>query len=361
MNNENTAENLIASRALIVTIDPQNGWYLKQYAALQFEGSIDNFSTRLPIHVLEEQCRSDTSMRLDDAISEYIELDTAKLYDGDNNDYDTVSELIQTRLDLDDDEAIAKHNSDPSLCPFIPYEDLMKMEKNERPEQLQYVSDEAEYVDAYSDETGLFASSVTVIPMTNHYTPIGYAFTHQALEEYKDEVDNHIFNPFRFYAHAGEERSSHRVGDYYPIMESILNIGEQLLRQDLRRYDVQSLFIRTPDEMDNFFRTQPNEMILAGYLEVVDKVSNKFYSKIRIWCCGHEETYGEGKKYISVTKHYLTVDKGDGIATFPYPFSCDGSTEQFFKENNGLLSPAERLFCWTEYKNPNPINIKESE
>ena len=59
MNKENTAEKLIASRSLNVTIDPQNGWYLKRFAALQFEGSVDNFSTNMPIHVLEQQLPKD--------------------------------------------------------------------------------------------------------------------------------------------------------------------------------------------------------------------------------------------------------------------------------------------------------------
>lgn len=64
MNKENTAEKLIASRSLNVTIDPQNGWYLKRFAALQFEGSVDNFSTNMPIHVLEQQLPKDDAFSL---------------------------------------------------------------------------------------------------------------------------------------------------------------------------------------------------------------------------------------------------------------------------------------------------------
>ena len=52
--NEKVRE-LIATSETTVKVDPQNGWYLKRFAALQFEGSVDNFSTNMPIHVLEQQ------------------------------------------------------------------------------------------------------------------------------------------------------------------------------------------------------------------------------------------------------------------------------------------------------------------
>lgn len=40
--NEKVRE-LIATSETTVKVDPQNGWYLKRFAALQFEGSVDNF------------------------------------------------------------------------------------------------------------------------------------------------------------------------------------------------------------------------------------------------------------------------------------------------------------------------------
>lgn len=358
MTENEKARELIATSETTVKVDPQNGWYLKRFAALQFEGSVDNFSTNMPIHVLEQQLPKDDTMKLDDAVIEGQDFDYSKFYDERGNEYSSVSELVQTLLDLDDDDSIQEYNEENPDLPYIPYEKLREMDKKDLPEALSSVVDEADYVDAYNEVTDIASCNVEVVPMSNNYEAMGFAFTHQGLKEYEKSIDNHIFYPCRCYAQAGE-KFGREAGDFYPIMELLHSAGEQLLRQDLRRYNVQPLVVRTPDEMDNFYRTQPNEMILAAYLEVIDKVSDKIYSKIRVWCCGHEETYGKGEKYISVTKHYLTVDKGDGIATFPYPFSCDRSTEQFFKENNGLLSPAERLFCWTEYKNPNPIETKK--
>lgn len=45
--------------------------YLKQLAALQFPGSIDNLSTRMPIYALEQQLPKDDTMKLDDADDTY--------------------------------------------------------------------------------------------------------------------------------------------------------------------------------------------------------------------------------------------------------------------------------------------------
>lgn len=50
MTENEKAKELIATSETTVKVDPQNGWYLKRFAALQFEGSVDNFSTNMPIH-----------------------------------------------------------------------------------------------------------------------------------------------------------------------------------------------------------------------------------------------------------------------------------------------------------------------
>lgn len=45
MTENEKARELIATSETTVKVDPQNGWYLKRFAALQFEGSVDNFGT----------------------------------------------------------------------------------------------------------------------------------------------------------------------------------------------------------------------------------------------------------------------------------------------------------------------------
>lgn len=106
MTENEKARELIATSETTVKVDPQNGWYLKRFAALQFEGSVDNFGTNMPIHVLEQQLPKEDTMKLDDAVIEGQEIDYSRFYDEKGNEYSSVSELVQTRLGLDDDDAI---------------------------------------------------------------------------------------------------------------------------------------------------------------------------------------------------------------------------------------------------------------
>lgn len=71
------------------------------------------------------------------------------------------------------------------------------------------------------------------------------------------------------------------------------------------------------------------------------------------------ETRSTGSYYV-LNKHYLTVNKDDMVATYPYPFSCDDGANTLLEvKDTDILTPVERLFLWTEYKNPNPIETKK--
>ena len=313
MNKENTAEKLIASRSLNVTIDPQNGWYLKRFAALQFEGSVDNFSTNMPIHVLEQQLPKDDTMKLDDAVIEGQDFDYNKFYDERGNEYSSVSELVQTKLGLDDDDSIREYNEENPDLPFIPYEKLREMDKKDIPELLLSVADEADYVDAYTEVTNIASWNVEVTPMSNNYETMGFAFTHQGLKEYEKSIDNHIFHFCRTYAYAGEQHNR-REGDFYPIMEFLHSAGEQLL--------------------------------------VMDRKTDTVYSRIYVFCAGQEEKCLNGDTYLSNKQHYILVKKGDDTYKVPYPFNCDKTVEALNKkpEKEETLTAAQRLFFWAEYK-----------
>lgn len=45
-----------------VLVNETSSYYLKQYAALQFPGSVDNFGTKTPIHLLQQQEESEHSV-----------------------------------------------------------------------------------------------------------------------------------------------------------------------------------------------------------------------------------------------------------------------------------------------------------
>lgn len=351
MTENEKARELIATSETTVKVDPQNGWYLKRFAALQFEGSVDNFSTNMPIHVLEQQLPKDDTMKLDDAVIEGQDFDYSKFYDERGNEYSSVSELVQTLLDLDDDDSIQEYNEENPDLPYIPYEKLREMDKKDIPELLLSVADEADYVDAYKEVSDIESWNVEVTPMSNNYETMGFAFTHQGLKEYEKSIDNHIFHFCRTYAYAGEQHNR-REGDFYPIMEFLHSAGEQLLVDDLKRFDVKVMELATAEEVENLYRTAPNEPHQAAYIKVMDRKTDTVYSRIYVFCAGQEEKCLNGDTYLSNKQHYVLVKKGDDTYKVPYPFDCDKTVEALNKksEKEGTLTAAQRLFFWTEYK-----------
>lgn len=351
MTENEKARELIATSETTVKVDPQNGWYLKRFAALQFEGSVDNFSTNMPIHVLEQQLPKDDTMKLDDAVIEGQDFDYSKFYDERGNEYSSVSELVQTLLDLDDDDSIQEYNEENPDLPYIPYEKLREMDKKDIPELLLSVADEADYVDAYKEVTNIESWNVEVTPMSNNYETMGFAFTHQGLKEYEKSIDNHIFHFCRTYAYAGEQHNR-REGDFYPIMEFLHSAGEQLLVDDLKRFDVKVMELATAEEVENLYRTAPNEPHQAAYIKVMDRKTDTVYSRIYVFCAGQEEKCLNGDTYLSNKQHYVLVKKGDDTYKVPYPFDCDKTVEALNKksEKEETLTAAQRLFFWAEYK-----------
>ena len=351
MTENEKAKELIATSETTVKVNPQNGWYLKRFAALQFEGSVDNFSTNMPIHVLEQQLPKDDTMKLDDAVIEGQDFDYSKFYDERGNEYSSVSELVQTLLDLDDDDSIQEYNEENPDLPYIPYEKLREMDKKDIPELLLSVADEADYIDAYKEVTDIESWNVEVTPMSNNYETMGFAFTHQGLKEYEKSIDNHIFHFCRTYAYAGEQHNR-REGDFYPIMEFLHSAGEQLLVDDLKRFDVKVMELATAEEVENLYRTAPNEPHQAAYIKVMDRKTDTVYSRIYVFCAGQEEKCLNGDTYLSNKQHYVLVKKGDDTYKVPYPFDCDKTVEALNKksEKEETLTAAQRLFFWTEYK-----------
>ena len=351
MTENEKARELIATSKTTVKVDPQNGWYLKRFAALQFEGSVDNFSTNMPIHVLEQQLPKEDTMKLDDAIIEGQDIDYSKFYDEDGCSYSSVSELVEVQLGLDDDDSIREYNEENPDLPYIPYEKLRKMDKKDIPELLLSVADEADYVDAYNEVTDIASCNVEVVPMSNNYETMGFAFTHQGLKEYEKSIDNHIFHFCRTYAYAGEQYNR-REGDFYPIMEFLHSAGEQLLVDDLKRFDVKVMELATAEEVENLYRTVPNEPHQAAYIKVMDRKTNTVYSRIYVFCAGQEEKCLNGDTYLSNKQHYVLVKKGDASYEVPYPFDCDKTVEALNRKNSKekALTAAQRLFFWAEYK-----------
>lgn len=80
-----------------VLVNDTSSYYLKQYAALQFPGSVDNFGTKTPIHLLQQQEESEHSVSLREACDSDYDLDGAQfLFEGAT--YDSVTDLVKDNL-----------------------------------------------------------------------------------------------------------------------------------------------------------------------------------------------------------------------------------------------------------------------
>ena len=148
------------------------------------------------------------------------------------------------------------------------------------------------------------------------------------------------------------EQHNRREGDFYPIMEFLHSAGEQLLVDDLKRFDVKVMELATAEEVENLYRTVPNEPHQAAYIKVMDRKTDTVYSRIYVFCAGQEEKCLNGDTYLSNKQHYVLVKKGDDTYKVPYPFDCDKTVEALNKksEKEETLTAAQRLFFWAEYK-----------
>lgn len=177
-----------------VLVNDTSSYYLKQYAALQFPGSVDNFGTKTPIHLLQQQEESEHSVSLREACDSDYDLDGAQfLFEGAT--YDSVTDLVKDNLCLDDEESIQKYNEHPRFDPFIPYDELVD-KKNADREDIRDIRDShrldtmADYVDMYSTASGYdTADDITVLLPSSSYETMGMAFTHQALKQYEKSID----------------------------------------------------------------------------------------------------------------------------------------------------------------------------
>ena len=116
--------------------------------------------------------------------------------------------------------------------------------------------------------------------------------------------------------------------------------------------------LATAEEVENLYRTVPNEPHQAAYIKVMDRKTDTVYSRIYVFCAGQEEKCLNGDTYLSNKQHYVLVKKGDASYEVPYPFDCDKTVEALNRKNSKkkALTAAQRLFFWTEYKKTIKLN-----
>ena len=65
-------------------------------------------------------------------------------------------------------------------------------------------------------------------------------------------------------------------------------------------------------------------------------------------------SFSDGSSFPVCDSHYVMVVKEGKKYKVPYPFDCNRFADELNKKSNEKerLTPAQRLFFWTEYKKP---------
>ena len=281
-----------------INVSSQSESALKAYAALQFPGSIDNFGTKTPIHMLMQQADSEHQLVLTDACDSDCDLDGAQ-FDYLGTIYDTVSELVKDRLGLKTDEDVAMFNKN-NPTPFVSYEKLFGSydvddEDMQRIFDAHSLANEADYVDMYTPVSDVSSCEILVHLPSSAYETMGVSFTHQGIEQYRDSID---------------------------------------------------------EEIAEHYRSHPDESFQAAYIKVYDKHACSVYSRIYVFCSGHEEFCAEGQPHLIYENSYVIVNKAGDTYKVPYPFDGDRYIASLNKDSDETqqLNAMQRLFFWTEYK-----------
>lgn len=280
----------------------KEAFYLKRMAALQFSGSKDNYSTRTPIHFLEEIADEHKLISLSHYDAYIDEISRIEFFDGyDYYDFDTIEELVCYALGIDEDDTVFKTYNDA-------YND----------EDLDVYSLE-DYLDLYD----ISHSDVNLYIPTDAWEVRGVAFTHKGAVEIKEKIENHIFRDTRFFAHHTSN------GEFPVIMEMLMRIGQELLDEEMSGLTWKTIKQLSPEEVLENYRKIPNErFVVAEYLFTLpDK------SKVTMTIT----TAGEFRKITGTKSEYFVASPKVkfGEEEIAWPFECDGGCKNL-QNNDGI-------------------------
>lgn len=310
--------------------------YLKRFAALQFPSSKDNYSTRHPIHFLQEQTDQMEKVSHSDFDEYQDEIATVEYVDcGEYETYSSVEELVCQRLDgfaPDDEEAVekynavAKENGEPE---FIPYEEAVIA--GDVPGTEEYIGDVDDYLEAY----GLEPSNVTFYKNIDAPWDVkAVSFTHKGVLEVKEKISNHIFRPTKTYAFTTTD------GDFPVLMGVLMKLGKELLNEETIGLRWMVMKLMTPEQVSQQFEKTPNEefclatynMYLPWQMTEDGRVRKVILS---VYASGEMGSWSDTKYPIS--KLRVELEDGELKKSCGWPFECDGLGESLL-DNNKVIA-----------------------
>ena len=338
-----------------IRCDERQEYCLRRMAALQFPGSIENYCTKHPIHLLQQRSSDRQKMRFNDAFYDH-NLKGAQ-YEYEDVFYDSIDEMLKAILNIDgyDEEEIRDYNEQREFrgeLGYYPYERFLTL----GPDEYQWANaNEQDYLNAYD----VNEAEVFVYPQSEHFETMAIAFTHQALEDVREDMDNHIFNDTRTYAMCGERFGrSEGSGDYYPLMDFLYSTGEAFLMEDAESMSIEVRKLLSPEQVEQLYDENPEELHQAASILINDKKSHQDVV-MDVMVQGNMVSDRRGGKYPVVQKRYVRVlrssENGETqLSYYPYPFECDGTVKALHDQRHRFdkLTPIQRLYFYCMFKTP---------
>lgn len=342
-----------------IRCDERQEFCLRRLAALQFPGSIDNYGTKLPIHLLQQRSGDRQRLRFSDAVYDY-DLKGAQ-YEYEGVFYDSIDDMVMGVLgisDFSEDEmaAVNEQREFRGELGFYPYEKFIDL----GPDEYKWAhANEQDYLNAYEVDE----SEVYVYPEPSEFETLAIGFTHQALEDVKKDVENHIYYDVRTYAMCGERFGrSEGSGDYYPLMDFLYSTGEAFLADDAESLKIEVLKLLTPQKVKHLYEEHPDDLHQVASISVTDQKKHKEVV-MDVMAQGSMVSNPKGNKYPVIEKRYIRVlrkteGRGDQVSYYPYPFECDATVEALHDQRRRFdaLTPIQRMYFYCVYKTPKTRN-----
>lgn len=303
---------------------------LRRMAALQFSGSQENYSTRHPIHFLQEQ--SDEYIEVPMSSYEAYAEEIVRVEDCDYefySSYDTIEAMVANRLgfDIDDPDAAADYNleaEDLDEIRFVSYREAADAEEIPGYDEPIYTLED--YLTAY----GIEPESVKLYKYGEGWDVKAVSFTHKGAVEMKTVMSNHIFRPTRTYAYTTTD------GDFPVLMGVLMKIAQALLDEECVGLRWKEIKVMSPTQVkEQYAKTPHKEFCAAAYAMQLPgqmtsdgephTVTLSVYANGEI--CKWENHEHPLAKLRVVLKEGNTEKHGD------WPFECDGECRALLDDN----------------------------
>lgn len=323
--------------------------YLKQFAAMQFPGSIQNMGTHFPIHLLQklEPCWDGVRVDIADVDTSCLEEYQFAVRCYGEDIYDTVEDLVLDTLGLADasEEDIQAYNKKIETGEDEDEEDFDSFRPEEPFRPFEPGQDDLEtYLSAYMPDVEVYAYHRNM-----YWDTMAVAFSKQELETVREDLSNHIFSKTRIFSMAGNS-FGRESGDYLPMMQFLMDYGTNLLVEDAKNVSIRTEALMSAPDVVQHYKKNPNTPVTIAQYRISSQDEFNGMCLVVVGT-GHIEVSPRNHEYPVGRLHLVVMDAdGNKTRSMRYPYECDGTGANLWKEaKEGQPDVAHRLYFYAKY------------